>query len=87
MKIIDETVALQVLKNEMEASFSVAISRGENLWETKRAIQDKLFFLEIIGVITKEEWKEEDEKIEEYYRKKKRELQSIEDGFDDRVAV
>lgn len=70
MKIIDETVALQVLKNEMEAHFAVAISRNENLWETKRAIQDKLFFLYVIGVITKEEWNEQDDEIEKYYRKK-----------------
>ena len=78
MKIIDEKVSLQVIKNELEASLAVAIARNENLWEAKRAIQDKLFFLNVIGVITNEEWKEEDEKIEAYYRKKKNECWDME---------
>ena len=59
-RVIDVDNALAYLKNEMEVGFSVAITRNESLWEAKRSINDKLYFLNLIGVITKEELNEKE---------------------------
>lgn len=77
-RVINVDNALAYLKNEMEVGFSVAITRNESLWEAKRSINDKLYFLNLIGAITKEELKEKEEELDLYYKKKKRELRSIE---------
>ena len=77
-RVINVDNALAYLKNEMEVGFSVAITRNESLWEAKRSINDKLYLLNLIGVITKEELKEKEEELDLYYKKKKKELQSIE---------
>ena len=81
MREIDEKVALQVVEDEMKASFSVAIRRNENLWSVKRELEDKLFFLNLIGVITKEELEEEKKKVERYYRKKNKKWVDLDVGF------
>ena len=81
MRQIDEKVALQVVEDEMKAVFSVAIRRNENLWTAKREIEDKLYFLNLIGVITKDELAEEKEKVERYYRKKSKKWVDLDVGF------
>lgn len=81
-RVIDVDNALAYLKNEMEVGFSVAITRNESLWEAKRSINDKLYFLNLIGVITKEELNEKEKELDLFYKKKKKELRSISDFCD-----
>lgn len=81
-RVIDVDNALAYLKNEMEVGFSVAITRNESLWEAKRSINDKLYFLNLIGVITKEELNEKEKELDLFYKKKKKELRSINDFCD-----
>lgn len=81
MREVDEKVALQVVEDEMKAYFSVAIRRNENLWAVKREIEDKLYFLNLIGVITAKELEEEKKKVERYYRKKNKKWVDLDVGF------
>lgn len=81
MREIDETVALQVVEDQMKAYFDVAIRRKENLWSVKREIEDKLFLLQLIGVITKEEFEEENKKVTRYYQKKSKKWVDLDVGF------
>lgn len=81
MREIDENVALQVVEDQMKAYFDVAIRRNENLWSVKREIEDKLLLLNLIGVITKDEFEEQKQKVERYYRKKSKKWVDLDVGF------
>lgn len=76
---VDVDTALQVVQNDLEVGISVAIARHESLWEVKRAAEDKLYFLNVIGVIDRKELVEWEDKVDGYYRKKKTELKKIEE--------
>lgn len=76
---VDVDTALQVVQNELEVGISVAIARHESLWEVKRATEDKLYFLNVIGVIDRKELVEWEDKVDGYYRKKKAQLKKIEE--------
>ena len=82
MREIDEDMALKALQNEMEINFQVALKRNESLWEIKRGLIDKLYFLKVIGVITKEELDGEEEKIDKYYRKMVAKKKRLDKYFD-----
>lgn len=76
---VDVDTALQVVQNDFEVGISVAISRHESLWEVKRAAEDKLYFLSIIGVIDRKQLVEKEDEVDRYYRRKKKELKKIEE--------
>ena len=81
MRQIDEKQALQIVEDEMKAYFAVAIRRNESLWTAKREIEDKLYFLNLIGVINAKELEEEKQKVERYYRKKSKKWVDLDVGF------
>ena len=66
----------------MEINFQVALKRNESLWEVKRGLIDKLYFLKVIGVITKNELDGEEEKIDKYYRKMVTKKKRLDKYFD-----
>lgn len=76
---VDVDTALQVVQNDFEVGISVAIARHESLWEVKRAAEDKLYFLNIIGVIDRKQLVEKEDEVDRYYRRKKKELKKIEE--------
>ena len=76
---VDVDTALQVVQNDLEVGIAVAISRRESLWEVKRAAEDKLYFLNIIGVIDRKQLVEKEDEVDRYYRRKKKELKKIEE--------
>lgn len=86
MREIDETLVIQALHNEIEVYFEVGVKRKENLWEVKKDLEDKVNFLFVAGVLTKQESDTQKEKIAQYYRKsvakqKQKEFCDLDVGF------
>ena len=64
-----------VLDNTAKAEYEVAIKRNEDLWYTKRGLDEKILFLHCIGVVSEREKKKmlewSEDQFELYTRKKK----------------
>lgn len=44
-----------VLDSIAEAEYNVALARNEDLWDVKRGIDERIYFLFLIGLVTDEE--------------------------------
>ena len=82
MRQVDEEMAIKAVQNETEINFRVALHRNESLWEVKRGLLDKLYFLRAIGLLTKEELDREEKRVDKYYRKMIARKKRVDSYFD-----
>lgn len=54
-RTVDMKEVASVLDSTSVAEYNVAIARKEDLWEVKRSIDEKIYFLFLIGLVTNEE--------------------------------
>lgn len=54
-RTVDMKEVASVLDSTAVAEYNVAIARKEDLWEVKRSIDEKIYFLFLIGLVTNEE--------------------------------
>ena len=70
-----------VLDGLAEVEYRVALARNEDLWETKRATDDRSYFLYLIGLIDNDERTKMLDRSEGLYKEKKK-IQDIDESFD-----
>jgi hypothetical protein len=70
-----------VLDGLAEVEYRVALARNEDLWETKRATDDRIYFLYLIGLIDNDERTKMLDRSEGLYKDKKK-IQDIDESFD-----
>lgn len=70
-----------VLDGLAEAEYRVALARNEDLWDTKRLTDERVYFLYLIGLIDNDERLKMLERSEGLYKEKKK-VQDFDDSFD-----
>jgi hypothetical protein len=80
-RTVDMKEVASVLDGLAEVEYRVALARNEDLWETKRATDDRIYFLYLIGLIDNDERTKMLDRSEGLYKEKKK-IQDIDESFD-----
>ena len=70
MRLVNLELVGQALDSITQAEYEVAIKRNESLWEIKADIDEKINFLQMLGIITKKEMKDMLEMSDDIYRER-----------------